>query len=79
VAALDLVFSALVASPAEPRLHLASARLHLAMGWRERAVDEVDRLARLVDITGDVAAQGAVADFVNAALRPAAGQAAPAV
>jgi tetratricopeptide (TPR) repeat protein len=78
-AALDLVFSALVASPAEPRLHLAIARLHLALGWRERAVDEVDRLARLLEITGDVAAQGAVADFVNAAIRPAAGQAAPAV
>ena len=78
-AALDLVFSALAASPAEPRLHLAIARIHLALGWRERAVDEVDRLARLVDITGDVAAKGAVADFVNAAFRPAAGQAAPAV
>ena len=78
-AALDLVFAALAASPAEPRLHLAIARLHLTLGWRERAVEEVDRLARLVDITGDEAAHDAVADFVNAALTPAAAPAAPAV
>ena len=78
-AALDLVFGALAASPAQPRLHLAIARLHLALGWRARAVDEVDRIARLVRITDDEAAQEAVADFVNAELRPAAGQAAPAV
>jgi tetratricopeptide (TPR) repeat protein len=78
-AALDLVSAALAASPADPRLHLAIARLHLALGWRERAVDEVDRLARLVDISGDEAAYDAVADFVNAELRPPAGQAAPAV
>jgi tetratricopeptide (TPR) repeat protein len=78
-AALDLLFAALATAPGEPRLHLAIARLHLALGWRERAVQEVDRLARLIDITGDAAARDALVDFVNAALTPAAGQAAPAV
>ena len=78
-AALDLVFAALGTAPAEPRLHLAIARLHLAMGRRDLALAEVDRLARLVDITADATGHEAVADFVNAALTPAAGQAAPAV
>ena len=78
-AALDLVFAALATAPAEPRLHLAIARLHVALGWRDRAVAEVDRLARLVDITADTAGHEAIANFVNAALTPAAGQAVPAV
>jgi tetratricopeptide (TPR) repeat protein len=79
VAALDLVFAALATAPAEPRVHLAIAKLHLALGWRPRAVEEVDRLARLVDISADAAGHEAVADFVNAALTPAARSAAPAV
>ena len=78
-AALDLLFAALATAPSEPRLHLAIARLHLALGWRGRAVDELDRLARLMDITGDASGHEAVADFVNAALTPAAAPAAPAV
>jgi tetratricopeptide (TPR) repeat protein len=78
-AALDLLFAALATAPGEPRLHLAIARLHLGLGWRARAVQEVDRLARLVEITEDAAAQDAVVDFVNTALTPAAGPAAPAV
>lgn len=78
-AALDLLFAAVATAPAEPRLHLAIAQLHLARGWRGRAVEEVDRLARLVEITGDTEARAAVADFVNATLTPAAAQAAPAV
>ena len=78
-AALDLVFAALATAPGEPRLHLAIARLHLALGWRGRAVEETARLARLVDINGDAAAQRAVVHFVNSALVPAAGRAAPAV
>ena len=79
MAALDLVFAALVTAPAEPRLHLAIARLHLLLGWRDRAVEEVNRLARLVDISADSTGRDAVADFVNATLRPPADQAAPAV
>ena len=78
-AALDLAFAALATAPGEPRLHLAIARLHLGLGWRQRALQETDRLARLIDITGDAAARDALVDFVNAALTPAAGRAAPAV
>ena len=68
--ALDLAFTALGSAPGDPRLHLAIARLHLALGWRRRAVEEVARLARLVEVTGDEAGREAVAAFVNARLRP---------
>ena len=76
--ALDLAFVGLASSPGDPRLHLAIARLHLALGWRRRTVEEVARLARLVDVTGDEAGREAVADFVNGPLRPRDAQAAPA-
>jgi tetratricopeptide (TPR) repeat protein len=76
--ALDLLFSALATAPAEPRLHLAIVRLHLGLGWRKRAVGELDRLARLVELTDDGPARAAVSDFVNAALSPPARPAAPA-
>jgi tetratricopeptide (TPR) repeat protein len=78
-AALDLLFAALAAAPGEPRVHLAIARVHLRLGWRERAVQETDRLARLVEITGNAPARDELVDFVDAALTPAAGPAAPAV
>ena len=68
--ALDLAFTALATSPGDPRLHLAIARLHLALGWRRRTVEEVARLARLVEVTGDEAGREAIADFVNGRLRP---------
>jgi hypothetical protein len=68
--ALDLAFTALASSPGDPRLHLAIARLHLALGWRRRTVEEVGRLARLVEVTGDEAGRDAIADFVNGPLRP---------
>jgi tetratricopeptide (TPR) repeat protein len=48
------------------------------MGRRRRAVAELERLARLVDLTGDTPAHEAIRDFVNAALTPAARRAAPA-
>ena len=68
--ALDLAFAALASSPGDPRLHLAIAQLHLTQGWRRRTVEEVARLARLLDVTGDEAGREAVADFVNSRLRP---------
>ena len=77
-AALDLLFAALASAPAEPRVHLAIVRLHLAHGWRDRAVGELGRLARLVDLTGDAASRDAISDFVTAALSPPARPAAPA-
>ena len=63
--ALDLAFTGLASSPGDPKLHLAIARLHLALGWRRRAFEEVARLARLVDVAGDEQGREAVADFVN--------------
>jgi hypothetical protein len=68
--ALDLAFTALASSPGDPRLHLAIARLHLVLGWRRRTIEEVARLARLVEVTGDEAGRDAVAEFVNGLLRP---------
>jgi tetratricopeptide (TPR) repeat protein len=68
--ALDLAFTALGSSPGDPRLHLAIARLHLALGWRRQAIEEVARLARLVEVTDDEGGREAVADFVNGRLRP---------
>ena len=76
--ALDLAFIGLASSPGDPRLHLAIARLHLALGWRRRTVEEVARLARLVEVTGDEAGREAVADFVNGPLRPRGASAASA-
>ncbi len=76
--ALDLAFTALGSAPGDPRLHLAIARLHLALGWRRRTIEEVARLARLVEVTGDEAGHDAVADFVNGPLRPRDAPAAPA-
>jgi tetratricopeptide (TPR) repeat protein len=76
--ALDLAFTALGSSPGDPQLHLAIARLHLALGWRRRAVEEVARLARLVDVTGDEQGREAVADFGNGRLRPRDAPATPA-
>ncbi|HSK52496.1 MAG TPA: hypothetical protein VLA44_07035 [Clostridia bacterium] len=68
--ALELAFRALALAPADPRVHLAIARLHLALGRRRQAVDAVARLARLVELTGDEDGRRRVAAFVNGALRP---------
>jgi tetratricopeptide (TPR) repeat protein len=67
--ALELGFRALAIAPDDPRVHLAIARIHLALGWRRRAIEEVARLARLVELTGDEAARGRIAAFVNTELR----------
>jgi tetratricopeptide (TPR) repeat protein len=67
--ALELGFRALAIAPDDPRVHLAIAHVHLALGWRRRAVDEVARLARLVELTGDDDARRRIAAFVNEELR----------
>lgn len=71
--ALELCFRALVLAPADAGLHLSIARLHLALGWRRRAVDEVTRLARLVELTDDTEGLERVATFVNNELRATPG------
>jgi tetratricopeptide (TPR) repeat protein len=69
VTALELCFRALSMAPADVRVHLSIARLHLALGWRRRAIDEVTRLARLVDLADDGEGRDRIAAFVNAELR----------
>jgi tetratricopeptide (TPR) repeat protein len=74
--ALELCFRALELAPSDVRVHLAIARLHLVLGWRRRAVDEVTRLARLVELSGDADGRERVAAFVNGELLGSAGVAA---
>jgi tetratricopeptide (TPR) repeat protein len=69
--ALDLSFRALALAPSDVRVHLAIARLHLAMGWRRRALDEITRLARLTELAGDDEGRARIAAFVNRELHPA--------
>jgi tetratricopeptide (TPR) repeat protein len=69
--ALELSFRALAIAPSDVRVHLAIARLHLAMGWRRRALDEVARLVRLTELDGDEEGRARIAAFVNRELRPA--------
>jgi tetratricopeptide (TPR) repeat protein len=76
--ALDLLLAALAVTPGDPRLYLAIVRLHLARGWRGRAVKELDRLVRLADATGDTASREAIAAFLNDLLRTGVGKPAPA-
>lgn len=68
--ALELSFRALAIAPADVRVHLAIARLHLAMGWRRRALDEVTRLVRLTELVGDDDGLARITAFVNRELRP---------
>jgi len=63
-AALEVAFRALALAPADARIHLAIARIHLALGWRRRAVDSVARLWRLVELTGDTVGRERVTTFV---------------
>ena len=67
--ALELAFRALELAPADPGVHLAIAHLHLLLGWRRRALDEVTRLARLTELTDDAPGRELVAAFVNTELR----------
>lgn len=76
-ASLELCFRALAIAPGDVGVHLSIARAHLASGWRRRAVEEVARLARLVDLAGDDAGRVQVAAFVNRELETAPGSPRP--
>jgi tetratricopeptide (TPR) repeat protein len=63
-AALEVAFRAIALAPADPRVHLSIARVHLALGWRDRALDSVTRLWQLVELTGDQDGRERIASFV---------------
>jgi tetratricopeptide (TPR) repeat protein len=73
VTALDTCYAALALAPAEPAVHLAIARIRLALGWRRRAIDGSSRLARLLELTGDEGGRAALAGFVGRELGSAPG------
>jgi tetratricopeptide (TPR) repeat protein len=54
-AAIDVCYLALAGNPADPALHLALAELYLDRGWRTVATDKLVLLARLAELTGDIA------------------------
>ena len=73
-AALEAAFRAIAFAPADPRVHLSIARIHLALGWRQRAVDSVTRLWRLVELTDDRDGRDRVAAFIADELPPGSRQ-----
>ena len=54
-AAIDACYLALGTNPADPGLHLALADLYLDQGWDPAASDKLRLLARLAELTDDVA------------------------
>jgi hypothetical protein len=62
--ALDACFEAIRIAPADPDAHLTLARVRLALGWRRLVLDDIDRLGRLLDLTGDAGGRERLDDFV---------------
>jgi tetratricopeptide (TPR) repeat protein len=61
-AAIDVCYLALAGNPADPALHLALAELYLDRGWRTIATDKLALLARLAELTGDVATRARICE-----------------
>lgn len=51
--ALEACYEALRIAPGDPDVHLQLARIRLALGWRRLVVGDLDRLARLLQLTED--------------------------
>jgi len=62
--ALEACFEALSMAPGDPDVHLELARIRVALGWRRLAIDDLDRLTRLLELTGDTRGRERVAAFV---------------
>ncbi len=62
-AALEIGFRALRLAPADARVHLAIAGTQLALGWHDRVVDEIGRLWRLAELSGDDDARTRIGAF----------------
>jgi hypothetical protein len=69
--ALDIALEALRQAPGDPDVHLAIARARLALGMRGRALDDLDRLARLLAMRDDADGLDRLGSFVqDEVLRP---------
>ncbi len=64
-AAFDACQRGLEVAPGAPALHVELARLYLARGWHERAVEKLLLLDRLLEIDGDLAGRAAAADLIR--------------
>lgn len=64
-AGFDSCQRGLALAPGSPALHVELASLYLASGWRERAVEKLALLDRLLEIDGDEAGRAAAAAFVR--------------
>jgi hypothetical protein len=51
--ALEACYEALRLAPADAGVHLELARIRVALGWRVVALDDLERLGRLLDLVGD--------------------------
>jgi tetratricopeptide (TPR) repeat protein len=68
-AAFEACLAALAIAPADADVHLAVARVRLALGWRRRAIDGLVLLARLVELDGDAAGRDRLGDLIVGELR----------
>ncbi len=64
-AAIDACYLALAGNPADPALHLALAELYLDRGWRSIATDKLALLARLSELTGDLATRARICEVAS--------------
>lgn len=67
--AIEIAFSALHIAPTNVDVHLAIARVHLGMGMRQRALDDLEQLARYLDVAEDHAGHARLAGFVGRELQ----------
>ena len=67
--ALETALSALRIAPTSVDVHLAIARVHLGMGLRQRAIDDLEQLARYLEIAEDRDGQARLAAFVDRELQ----------
>ncbi len=64
-AAIDACYLALAGNPADPALHLALAELYLDRGWRSIATEKLTLLARLSELTGDLATRARICEVAS--------------
>jgi tetratricopeptide (TPR) repeat protein len=64
-AAFDACQRGLEVAPGAPALHVELARLYLARGWHERAVEKLLLLDRLLEIDGDRVGRAAAAELIR--------------
>ncbi|MGP1673744.1 MAG: hypothetical protein ACTS8Z_00845, partial [Candidatus Limnocylindrales bacterium] len=67
--ALEIAFTALHIAPTNVDVHLAIARVHLGMGMRQRALDDLEQLARYLEVAEDHDGRARLTAFVDRELQ----------